>query len=933
MALNQLGLGFVFTAKDLASGVIGRVRDSFGGLEGRSNTAARAFSSNLVQFGQGLAVMGAGIAGLVALDRAVEASGRFSTAIAEVSTLIDESAFSTAELSRVSLQLAAVYGGSATGQAKALYQTISAGVTDAAQATDLLRVANELAVGGVTETKTAVDALTNVVNAYATSGAQARDVSDAFFVAIRAGKTTAAELAATIGRVAPTASSLGVSFSDLLASVAAITTQGLNTAEAVTGMKAALANIIKPTADATKEAGRLGIKFDAATLRAQGLTGFLRMITSSARFNADSLSKLFGSVEALNSVMALTANSSAKYSEILGQMGARSGATRAAFEKMADTLTFQQSRFKALKENVLIVIGQALEPVAKAIVRVANAVLEAFLRVPKPIRDFVVKVFAAVSTVLVLVGGMMAAKAGIALLALGLKALGITLGGVLLSMLPFLAIFGLLAATVWGFSIAFKRDMGGLGEFVKNVATKAKLAFRGLAQLFTEGGFSGAVMQELGRAENQGLKRFVINVYAIVYRLGRIWEGFKQGFKAAIDAAAPVFRDFVDSLRELGGELGGVFGGITKSAAGLPSEKFRAFGSIAGSALAAVVSGSVKLWAIANRIASGIAGAWRTMMEYVGPAFDTLKGALSDLSAAWGELWGSEQSTTQAAGASTSSWRSVGEVLAKVVGGAITVVVLALSGLMKVLNAVVWVVTKVKDAFVYVGTLIGETAAKIYLWFTEDIPRALRTAWAWIKGVFVGIGNFFAGIGRWFASIWQGIADGVRSFLRPIVEFFQGIVDGIRNMMDRMTAYVGKLAAKIPARFRPAYMDAIILAGKMAEQRIAERTARSVAPVTAAALPGGTAALTPGGAARAGQALGAAAAQAAMPGVAEVRARGELSDAELSAVVARSLAASEGRPVQAHVTLNVDGETLARVSAKAERSAAARSFMPVPVPG
>jgi hypothetical protein len=49
--------------------------------------------------------------------------------------------------------------------------------------------------------------------------------------------------------------------------------------------------------------------------------------------------------------------------------------------------------------------------------------------------------------------------------------------------------------------------------------------------------------------------------------------------------------------------------------------------------------------------------------------------------------------------------------------------------------------------------------------------------------------------------------------------------------------------------------------------------------------------------------------------------------------VARSLGASEGRPVQAHVTLNVDGETLARVSAKAERSAAARSFMPVPVPG
>jgi hypothetical protein len=35
--------------------------------------------------------------------------------------------------------------------------------------------------------------------------------------------------------------------------------------------------------------------------------------------------------------------------------------------------------------------------------------------------------------------------------------------------------------------------------------------------------------------------------------------------------------------------------------------------------------------------------------------------------------------------------------------------------------------------------------------------------------------------------------------------------------------------------------------------------------------------------------------------------------------------------VQAHVTLTVDGETLARASARADRSTLARSFVPVPV--
>ena len=79
--------------------------------------------------------------------------------------------------------------------------------------------------------------------------------------------------------------------------------------------------------------------------------------------------------------------------------------------------------------------------------------------------------------------------------------------------------------------------------------------------------------------------------------------------------------------------------------------------------------------------------------------------------------------------------------------------------------------------------------------------------------------------------------------------------------------------------------------------------------------------------------LGAGAAGTALPGVSEVRARSQISDAEIDAIVARGIAASDGRPVQAHVTLNVDGETLARATARADRNVAARSFVPVPVGG
>ncbi|MEO7729595.1 MAG: phage tail tape measure protein [Kofleriaceae bacterium] len=861
--------------------------------------------ANVAQLGQGVAIAGAGIAGLVLLDRALTASTEFSESIAEVSTLIDEATFSTADLTRVSMELATFYGGSAKGEARGLYQTISAGITDAAKATDLLRVANELAIGGVTEVKTAVDALTNVVNAYAATGAQARDVSDAFFVAIRAGKTTATELAATIGRVAPTAASLGVSFSDLLGSIAAISGQGLDTAEAVTGMKAALANIIKPTADATKEAARLGIKFDAATLRARGLTKFLDAITASSRFNADSIAKLFGSIEGLNAMMALTANHSASYTAILGQMAVRGGATKAAFDKMASTLAFQERRFKALKESVLIVIGQALEPIAKAIVGLANAVLEAFLRIPKPVRDFVVQAFAAASVLLILFGGFMSAKAGVALLQIGLRALGMTFGGLVASLLPLIAEFAVLAVVVAGVVVAFRRDVGGIATFFENVAARIKLVFHGLTQLFSDGGFSGAVMDELNKAENVGVKQFAIRVYQIVYRIQRFFEGLAQGFAAAIEAARPAFDAFVAAVRELGDAFGSVESASADALAGIGSDRFASAGAKLGEVLARIITALVDGLTIVLRVASGIINGVRAAFTYFRPVFEFVGKAIGLVAEEIRGLIADITGVNDQARQGGSVWSGFGEVIGTVAGNLGVVLAGAIGVIAVALQAVIAVVRAVIGAFSWLGTFIGETAAKIVLIFTETIPHAFKF-----------------------------VAGAVKAFFQPVLDFITGIVDGIHNALDRVIAFVGRLVAKIPARFRPAFLDSLADAGEAAEASIAQRTAKAVAPAVTALVPADSGlALATGGVLPGGMLAASSAAGTARPAVSELRARGQMSDAEIDAIVARAVAASESRPVQAHVTLNVDGETLARASARADRSSAARSFVPVPAGG
>jgi hypothetical protein len=146
-------------------------------------------------------------------------------------------------------------------------------------------------------------------------------------------------------------------------------------------------------------------------------------------------------------------------------------------------------------------------------------------------------------------------------------------------------------------------------------------------------------------------------------------------------------------------------------------------------------------------------------------------------------------------------------------------------------------------------------------------------------------------------------------------------------------AFVGQLVAKIPSRFRPAFLDSIVDAGEAAQARIAERAAKTVAPTTATFAREMTtaAAANPARGGLAGVLLGAAAAGAALPAVAELRVRGQISDAEIDAIVARGVQLSDSRPIHTHVTIAVDGEPLARATARANRTAAARAFYPVTV--
>lgn len=257
---------------------------------------------------------------------------------------------------------------------EALYSAISAGA-DTGHAVDLVAVAVKAARGGFTDTETAVDGLTSALNAYAMETADAEGLANKFLVTQNLGKTTFGALAGSIGNVAPTANAAGVSVDELLASVASLTANGIGTSEAMTGMKAALSNIIKPTGEAGKLAEQLGVDFSAAALQAKGWAGFLADLQDKTGGNTDQLATLFGSVEALNTVLTLTSEQgTALMNKTLGEMASNTTALDEAYKAMSGTLEVTAQKIGTSLQNLGIQFYESVQGPAQ---EAADGVLDA----------------------------------------------------------------------------------------------------------------------------------------------------------------------------------------------------------------------------------------------------------------------------------------------------------------------------------------------------------------------------------------------------------------------------------------------------------------------------------------------------------------------------------------------------------------------------
>jgi len=307
----------------------------------------------------GMVGMAAAYKGLRFAQTAVKEAATFGMELANVSTMLDGQTMHylpgyEKELSN----LAVKYGQSTATLSKGLYDILSASI-DAGDAIEVLEVASRSAIGGLTDTGTAADALTTIINAYGMGAKDAGKISDILFATVKRGKINFGELAGSIGKVVAIAAAAGLSFEQMSAGIATMTRSGINADMAMTALKAIVTAFMSPAKEAaTLAKDKFGLAMNTATLQTIGLTGAMALLKDAT---AEETAVIFPNVRALLGVSAARKSLNALTKDYEGILKS-TGMQEIAYQKIAATTQQQLNRNRELWKQIKRDIGQGIQP-------------------------------------------------------------------------------------------------------------------------------------------------------------------------------------------------------------------------------------------------------------------------------------------------------------------------------------------------------------------------------------------------------------------------------------------------------------------------------------------------------------------------------------------------------------------------------------------
>jgi TP901 family phage tail tape measure protein len=244
-----------------------------------------------------------------------------------------------------------------------LYQVVSA-LGDSAESMGILEIAAKGAKAGNAGVSDSVNLLSAVMKGYGNvSEEAAKKASDLAFTTVKLGQTSFPELAASLGKVIPLASTLKVSQEELFGVMATMTGVTGNTAEVSTQLRAALTSLMKPTGNMQEALEKMGYATGAQALEALGLQGTLSALKNEVGGNEVQFSNMFSSVEAGTLALAATGSQADVLAEKTLAMSEAIGATDSAFKAQTNNLQGTIDQLKQFGTVAMLNIGEKFLPV------------------------------------------------------------------------------------------------------------------------------------------------------------------------------------------------------------------------------------------------------------------------------------------------------------------------------------------------------------------------------------------------------------------------------------------------------------------------------------------------------------------------------------------------------------------------------------------
>lgn len=880
MALNNLGLGFIFTARNLASGTLNRLRTQLGGLGTSSHAAGIAMSAGFAIAAGGVANLIIGVGLLGGALTLAGAAGNFEQQMSLVGRLADASGERLENLRNAAIEAGLATKFSPDEAVEGLRNLITAGL-QAEQAAEALTPSLQVAEFGLIDVASAGAAVVGSMNAFRSQGLSAQQIADRLATAMARTNFQAQDFDVGLAAVAGTAGLFNQTLDTTLVGLGLLRNMNIGASRAATGLREAirrLASDARAQAEAISLIGREGLFKEDGSGIDNILEVMERLRVATQDLSADQRDQKIATILGARGLQLYAAVAGAEFRQTLAdgttQILRGIDAARELERQMENSAGMARQLQAAVSEgnyagvvNVLKGVGQTMlvelgRPIAEVLIPVvvllrdSLAALTRFVnRVPLPIK----KVMAA----FLLLAGVMFTGAGIVGILTGvivmlipfLKAIAIGFLIALAAMGPFIVGVSAVIGAIVLLRQAVRLNVGGIAKFFEQAYNRVRLVFQALTQLFTQGGFSGEVRDEMNRAENQGIRQFVINIFRIWGRIREFFRGVQIGFSRVALALGPTFEALKTALTELARAFGFVQDGVG-GLADTDMDSWAETGARVGGILADVLERIVVGITVFATIWARTIEFFRTAWKQIGPIFTFIGEKIGELAEEFEAMFQEMGLFSPQADRMTTA----GEII----GGALSLVAAAIGGV------IVGIVQFVRGI----------------VWLVRTSMRASAI-----------IGDFFT-----------------RMSIR-VQTTFQNMVDAIRNALDRVIAMVGGIVQKIPPGIRTVGMDDIISAGTDAESRIAGRN-RAIAERSQVA----EQRISTEGTART-RAFEAAA-----------QARAEARDRQMASVMEAIRTERERDRAEATRPINVsiDGEVVASAVDRANRRAGARGFTPVP---